>query len=86
MVLADAGDGSSATFRHGLDARGLRRVVGIAQTQKVYAADVQLTSPTGRAQVRAGPGAARRRGDPGRSRLAAQLIASAYWTSSRPTE
>ena len=31
-VLADAGYGSSAAFRHGLDARGLRWAVGIART------------------------------------------------------
>ena len=50
VVLADAGYGSSAAFRHGLDARGLRWAVGIAKTQKVYPADVQLVSPTGRAR------------------------------------
>jgi SRSO17 transposase len=50
VVLADAGYGSSAAFRQGLDARGLRWAVGIAKTQKVYPADVQLVSPTGRAR------------------------------------
>jgi SRSO17 transposase len=50
VVLADAGYGSSAAFRHGLDARGLSWAVGIARNQKVYAADVQLVSPTGRAR------------------------------------
>jgi SRSO17 transposase len=34
-VLADAGDGTSAVFRHGLDARGLTWAVGIARNQKV---------------------------------------------------
>jgi SRSO17 transposase len=48
-VLADAGYGSSAAFRHGLDERGLRWAVGIASNQKVYEADVQLVPPTGRA-------------------------------------
>jgi SRSO17 transposase len=47
VVLADAGDNSSAAFRHGLDARGLSWAVGIAKTQKVYPADVQLVSPKG---------------------------------------
>lgn len=50
VVLADAGYGSSATFRHGLDARGLLWAVGIARNQKVYAAAVQLVPPTGRAR------------------------------------
>jgi SRSO17 transposase len=47
-VLADAGYGASAAFRHGLDARGLRWAVGIPRTQKVYDRDVQLIPPTGR--------------------------------------
>jgi len=47
-VLADAGYGASAAFRHGLDARGLRWAVGIPRTQKVYNQDVQLIPPTGR--------------------------------------
>ena len=49
-VLADAGCGVGAAFRHGLDARGLRWAVGIVRNQKVYAADVQLVPPTGRAR------------------------------------
>jgi SRSO17 transposase len=47
-VLADAGYGASAAFRHGLDARGLRWAVGIPRTQKVYDRDVQLIPPAGR--------------------------------------
>jgi SRSO17 transposase len=47
-VLADAGYGASAAFRHGLDARGLRWAVGIPRTQKVYSRDVQLIPPVGR--------------------------------------
>src|SRR3954453_12121012 len=47
-VLADAGYGASAAFRHGLDARGLRWAVGIPRTQKVYSRDVRLIPPTGR--------------------------------------
>ena len=49
-VLADAGYGTSAAFRHGLDARGLRWAVGIAKNQKVYDAYVQLVPPAGRAR------------------------------------
>ena len=49
-VLADAGYGASAVFRHGLDARGLRWAVGIPRNQKVYAADVRLVAPGGRAR------------------------------------
>jgi SRSO17 transposase len=47
-VLADAGYGASAAFRHGLDARGLRWAVGIPRTQKVYDRDVQVIPPAGR--------------------------------------
>ncbi len=50
VVLAVAGYDSSAAFRHGLDARGLRWTVGIAKNQKVYPADVRLVPPTGRAR------------------------------------
>ena len=49
-VLADAGYGTSAGFRHGLDARHLRWAVGIARNQKVYGVGVQLVAPTGRAR------------------------------------
>ena len=50
VVLADAGYGTSAAFRHGLDARGLRWAVGIAKNQKVYDAHVQVAVPAGRAR------------------------------------
>nr|WP_279603493.1 transposase [Methylobacterium sp. E-041] len=49
-VLADAGYGVSAAFRHGLDARGLRWAVGIVKNQKVYTADVRLVPLTGPAR------------------------------------
>ena len=49
-VLADAGYGTSAEFRHGLDARGLLWAVGIPRNQKVYSAAVQLVLPAGRAR------------------------------------
>jgi SRSO17 transposase len=44
-VLADAGYGLSAPFRHGLSARGLTWAVGIPGRQKVYPADVSLIFP-----------------------------------------
>ena len=49
-VLADAGYGMSAAFRHGLDARALRWAVGIPRNQKVYGMAVQLVPPAGRAR------------------------------------
>src|SRR5829696_7410886 len=48
VVLADAGYGASAAFRHGLDERGLTWAVGIPRNQKVYGADVALVRPTRR--------------------------------------
>lgn len=44
-VLADAGYGMSAEFRRALSERGLHWAVGIAKTQKVYPADVELLPP-----------------------------------------
>ena len=58
-VLADAGYGASAAFRHGLDARGCQWAVGIPRNQKVYDADVHLVQPTGRARKPAPDKAAR---------------------------
>ncbi len=53
-VLADAGYGNSAGFRHALSARGLTWAVGIPRIQKVYPRDVALfmppTKPGGRAR------------------------------------
>jgi SRSO17 transposase len=49
-VLADAGYGASAAFRHGLDARGLLWALGIPKNQKVYGIDVRLVLPPGRAR------------------------------------
>jgi SRSO17 transposase len=48
LVLADAGYGASAGFRHGLDKRGLAWAMGIPRHQKVYGVDVQLVPPGGR--------------------------------------
>ena len=47
-VLADAGYGAGAAFRHGLGKRGLAWAVGIPRHQKVYGADVRLVPPGGR--------------------------------------
>ena len=48
LVLADAGYGASAAFRHGLDERGLTWAVGMPRNQKVYGVDVRLVPPGGR--------------------------------------
>src|ERR671920_191881 len=45
VVLADAGYGTSAGFRHGLDERGLTWAVGIPRTQEVYGTAVRLRWP-----------------------------------------
>lgn len=44
-VLADAGYGTSALFRHSLSAHGLLWAVGIPRIQKVYPATVELLPP-----------------------------------------
>ena len=44
-VLADAGYGMSAPFRHALSERGLKWAVGIPRHQKVYPGDVALIFP-----------------------------------------
>src|SRR3712207_1934906 len=48
VVLADAGYGASAAFRHGLDERHLQWAVGIPRTQKVYTTTVRLHWPRAR--------------------------------------
>src|ERR671917_1719644 len=48
IVLADAGYGASAAFRHGLDEPSLAWAVGIPRNQKVYGVDVRLVPPGGR--------------------------------------
>ena len=45
-VLADAGYGSSAPFRHALSERGLLWAVGVSRRQKVYPTDVTMIFPT----------------------------------------
>lgn len=42
VVLADAGYGTSARFRHALSARGLNWAVGILRIQTVYQAEVRI--------------------------------------------
>jgi len=44
-VLADAGYGSSAPFRHALSERGLLWAVGLSRRQNVYPADIALIFP-----------------------------------------
>ncbi len=49
-VLADAGYGSSAPFRHALSERGLLWAVGISRRQKVYPTDATMIFPTEKAR------------------------------------
>jgi SRSO17 transposase len=44
-ILADAGYGTSATFRRALNARGLTWAVGISPLQTVYPVDVEVLPP-----------------------------------------
>src|SRR4051812_7362530 len=67
-VLADAGYGLSAPFRHALGARGLHWAVGIPRHQKVYPADVALIFPV------AGRGRPRRRHIPDSKSIAAEAM------------
>jgi SRSO17 transposase len=75
-VLADAGYGASAPFRHALTARGLRWAVGIQYTQKVFPLAVNVPtprarSPRGRPRVHGVPSHVRR--------SAAQMLQTARW-------
>lgn len=75
-VLADAGYGLSARFRHALSERGLRWAVGIPRHQKVYPADVALVFPV------AGRGRPRQRHIPDSKSIAAEaVLADASWRS-----
>src|SRR3546814_17794006 len=49
-VLADAGYGSSAPFRHALSERGLLCAVGLSRRQLVYQTDVAMIFPTAKAR------------------------------------
>src|SRR3546814_232881 len=49
-VLADAGYGSSAPFRHALSERGLLWAVGLSRRQMVYQTDVAMIFPTEKAR------------------------------------
>jgi SRSO17 transposase len=74
-VLADAGYGLSAPFRHGLSARGLAWAVGIPKHQKVYPADVSLIFPV------ANRGRPRKNAVPDVLSASAQaMLADAQWT------
>lgn len=73
-VLADAGYGLSASFRQGLDARGLKWAVGIPKLQKVYPSNVRLVFPI------AGRGRPRKRHVPDQlSAPAEDVLATAKW-------
>jgi SRSO17 transposase len=73
-VLADAGYGLSAPFRHALSERDLHWAVGIPRHQKVYPANVALIFPV------AGHGRPRQRHIPDTKSLAAEgMLAGAAW-------
>ena len=73
-VLADAGYGLSAPFRHGLDVRGLKWAVGIPKHQKVYPTDVKLIFPI------AGRGRPRKRQVPDQLSVPAEaMLEKAKW-------
>jgi SRSO17 transposase len=73
-VLADAGYGLSAPFRHGLDVRGLKWAAGIPKYQKVYPTDVKLIFPV------AGRGRPRKRHVPDQLSIPAEgMLAKAKW-------
>ena len=75
-VLADAGYGLSAPFRHALSERGLQWAVGIPRHQKVYPADVALVFPV------AGRGRPRQRHIPDSKSIAAEaMLTGASWRS-----
>ena len=74
-VLADAGYGLSAPFRHGLSTRGLTWAVGIGRQQKVYPLPVALVFPV------AGRGRPRKNPVPDVLSIAAEtILADAIWT------
>jgi SRSO17 transposase len=73
-VLADAGYGMGAAFRHGLSARGLVWAVGVLKTQNVYLPTVELRWPT------ATTGRPRKHPVPSEAPSAAEaVLASAEW-------
>jgi SRSO17 transposase len=75
-VLADAGYGLSAPFRHALSERGLQWAVGIPRHQKVYPVDVALVFPV------AGRGRPRQRHIPDSKSIAAEaILTNASWRS-----
>jgi SRSO17 transposase len=74
-VLADAGYGLSAPFRHGLSERGLVWAVGVPRHQKVYPAGVSLIFP------KAGRGRPRKNPVPDTLSVSAeQMLADVPWT------
>jgi SRSO17 transposase len=75
-VLADAGYGLSASFRHALSERGLQWAVGIPRHQKVYRGDVALTFPV------ADRGHPRQRHIPDSKSISVEvMLAGASWRS-----
>ena len=73
-VLADAGYGSSGSFRQALSARGLTWAVGLSRRQNIYPADVGLTFPE------AGRGRRRKHHLPDRMAVSAeQMLEDEKW-------
>jgi DDE superfamily endonuclease len=80
-VLADTGYGASAEFRKALSARGLTWAEGIARTQRVYAADVEVRVP--RPRVGAHHGRPRKHPVPTREHASAEdVLAARHWSGS----
>lgn len=69
-VLADAGYGCGAEFRHGLSERGLRWAVGVQSSQLLYSSTVKVQP----AKRRSAKGAAPKHGTPNEARLSAEEI------------
>jgi SRSO17 transposase len=75
-VLADAGYGLSAPFRHELSERGLKWAVGIPRHQKIHRGDVALIFPV------AGRGRPRQRHIPDSKSVSAEaMLAGTSWRS-----
>jgi SRSO17 transposase len=73
-VLADAGYGTGAAFRRGLDERGLLWAVGVLKVQNVYPAAVELRWP------KAARGRPRKRPVPSEAPIPAEaMLAKAAW-------
>lgn len=79
-VLADAGYGASAEFRHALSARGLTWAVGVTRLQRVYAATVRVRMPRPTRGTGGRTGRPRRHPVPTHARIPVDVVlARARW-------